>query len=613
MRTVTFGGQPYLVEIDWRGLDPSTSLSTEVRKIRQVKRQEAEKETKESQASGAYIAGSKGKKIKTFTHGIVMKYRHGLTLGIFPSNVKRTNIPSASAWLAKANQQYQANMGLTGNALTATSGAGSSPSNWIVIEKVDGLSIDGDSAYWFGVILDGLPYPSSDIVLSLTDTVDQISELLQSGKGTWTVFSNDPTIQSVIDDTSIQAQGINALVSDVKYDVKIKSLSGIPNWALPLFACILFLMLAYYGYTKWEAQRAINLAQKQSAENQRQMLAKQKAAQAAYIESVKQTVVNGLHDAANDINTTLKVASPDATINGWVDLMTKIPNGVPGWDLNGTQCGFTNSHPSCQVTITRKNGDDRMLRSAYPDAVITGDKATLTFNSDANISNNNIDGSQIVSGKFFNEEFVSDLQLFHNAGITSTVGAGQNIVKSITLPEKPNVVNLKAPKAFGGKSDKPETVTASVGVSTGTLTLGSGNFKSLQSLKDMVEALTIKGIVPTSVSINQGTWKLTATYFVRTASKPTIPTVKLDDGTLIEVSLPDEPWVHTLYSTQVSDMAQNSVAPSSMESLPQDNTGGQNATLNGVGGNRPPQGAMLQNPNMNRTMSNPLNLPTPQQ
>ncbi len=593
MRTITFGGVPFLVGVDWHSLDPNASLSTEVRKIRQSKKKEAD--------AANTLPTNKNNK-KTFTHGIVMKYRHGMTLGVFPSGIKRTAAPVALAWLALANQQYQANMGASSGPLTVTSGAGATPLNWIVIEKIDNLQIEGEDAFWLGAIIDGLPYAASDEILSLHDCIDSLQDLLRSSGGGFTVFSTDPLIQSVVDNMPLQAQGIHSLTTDIKYDIKIKSLSGIPSWTLPLFGFILLLMLGYFGYTKYQASRAIAVAQQAASQNQKELLEKQKAAQSAYIQSVKQTIVSGLHDASNEINQALKQSNPYTAVEGMADLIGTLPRTIPGWTVNDTQCNFQDGHPSCNLSVTRGKGSDRMLKEQFPKAQITDDNATIPFeDKDVNVINNNIDGSKIISGQYFNEDFKSDIQAFHNAGMGFQIGAGQNIVKSITLPQKPVLVMAKVPTSLGGdpNANKPQTVTSNIGISTGTLTVSSGTKNTIQSLRDIMAVMNIKGIIPSAVSYNKGVWTLTASYYVRTASKPTIPTVKLDDGTVVEVKLPDEPWVHTLYSSNVNDMEQNGVSPSSLLA-PNPNT------LNNAPNVRNQQ---PQNPQD----ANPLNLPSPQQ
>ena len=110
-------------------------------------------------------------------YGVLVDYDSNFSIGLTQKNTK---LPSAALYLALANQDFREN-----NADTTDY------PDWVVIEDV------GDDKYWMGVIKSGLPSPQYDVLLSLAEVKEKITELLIND--TYTIYSPSGEIISLFD------------------------------------------------------------------------------------------------------------------------------------------------------------------------------------------------------------------------------------------------------------------------------------------------------------------------------------------------------------------------------------------------------------------------------
>ena len=158
-------------------------------------------------------------------YGVLVDYDSNFSIGLTQKNTK---LPSAALYLALANQDCREN-----NADTTDY------PDWVVIEDV------GDDKYWMGVIKSGLPSPQYDVLLSLAEVKEKVTELLIND--TYTIYSPSSEIISLFDGVkNITKDGLTELTKNVKTNLKLEKKIGIPNSVMIVGGVIVTLGLAGY-------------------------------------------------------------------------------------------------------------------------------------------------------------------------------------------------------------------------------------------------------------------------------------------------------------------------------------------------------------------------------
>ena len=462
--------------------------------------------------------------------GVLVKHGGVSLMGLVPAGDKLPKVPSAAAWLALANQAAADKKPAAATSVPTTESATDS-NDWIVVEDI------GGQFYWFVIIREGVPLPSTDAVVDEETLTAVLLETLESGP--YVVYSPSAEVRGWASSAvRVEARGVSDLVAGVKPGKAMpKPLSGVSALVV---VCLIFFVLAgagWWAFSAWQknqAAKAAEIARLQTASKKAADLEREKS---QYVASVKAAVVKALDAGDASIRASLNSPAPAETINAWVELMENVPIDHAGWTLTGFKCmGPTQGKVSCEVALKRSEyGINRLLLEDHPDAVLTGDSATYVVAMDAPESRPTV-RSDLEGADAFNLRFVSDLQMLHLTETSYALAPSKEIVQAIKMPAAPTAKFKPGQAAKAGGSAGP----IQMGVSTGNVSLKG---KALWQLKGMGEFLQGPNLVVKSMSVSvssssfQG-WSLEGAYYIRSRPEPLLPTITGADGQPIVVELP---------------------------------------------------------------------------
>ena len=472
MQTVEFKGKKWTIDLDWEILPGDSTVKEESKEIA----------------------------IKTnCNYGVLIDYDSQFAIGLAKKNTK---IPSASLYLALANQEAR-----------AEEGGLSDYSDWIVVEEM------GDDKYWMAVIKSGVPSPQYDKVFDITTIRDKISELLIND--TYHLFSPCGEIKSIFEDMKyVEEKTLNELTENVVSKIKFTKLRGIPNNVVYGGIALMILLGLGLGVSSFMdsytlKQRAAAL-QKQQQEEQQRAQEEYKQKMAIYNKQIADLTKQAQDNVVLGLSGT-----PSKVLNAWYDAVGGIDFGTHGCKIEEIDCQFTPASAdksTCTINFSRNGlATNRMLLQDYPDAVLQGDKASVVRKVLVNDSIFAKPADDILNtlpdAKNWGFDMISQLQLLKIANIDHEIKASTDI--TITPPPKP-----LSPQemATGTKPSSPTPIP--IGIAQGDVTVKSDNFALLRELADNVDfkAVGVKSVKFTLGEIGAINWEVTLNYYVKTTN-----------------------------------------------------------------------------------------------
>lgn len=504
----------------------------------------------ESKAVRAQLADENNAGVK---YGLVFKFRGGAMpitmLGTVPPGESKPAHPSAAAWVALAHQAELAARRKTSAASRKKSGKkktdaaeSSEPANtlsadtaegeqvWLVIEKLN------DDAYWFLVVREGVPMPTTDIVISYGVTIQLMGEALNNQV---VLFSNDQDIRD-------QAQGLAYRIEDKGFAqitekvrpgrAQIRALSGIPASIILSLVLVVLGIGLWWGYSAWQGHQQKLLAQQRAQQAASEQAAKLQKDQAAYDAEVRKAVLAALKSGMDKVNATLVSPSAPDVIDGWVDLVENTSINHSGWDVSGFECAYTDGRPQCVVSLARgPYGINRLLLEDHPDAVLEGDKATYTIQAPAQPARQTV-VRDLPQASDFTADFISELQFLRLARITYNLAESKEMTEPVKMPPQPT--SMFKP----GTTPPVAAAPVQLGVASGDLTLSGATLWQLRGLRQLLGGsnLAAQTTSLTATRASTGGWTLKVIYAIRMRPAPVLPTVLDSKGQPMTVELPAE-------------------------------------------------------------------------
>lgn len=438
-------------------------------------------------------------------HGVIIDYDAITGVGLVKKSPPKA--PSASLYLALANQEYRAQVSTTETFL-----------DWIVLEDM------GDDKYWMAVIKSGIPAPQFDAIFDITTVKDRIAELLIND--TYQVYSKSTEISALFEGIKgINSKSLNDLTSEVKTKIKFTKLRGIPNHVIfGVAGAMAAIGLLTLGVNLLEgrsiAEKRANLeARLKEEENIR------KAAYEAEMVVYNKALQENGKIAYEQTFAKLK-GNPNAILNAWYNAVSDIGLGTHGWTLTTIECYYNIENPiavnkfACDY-LYKRNGlaTNRMLLEDFPHAKINGNEAIITYN--VPIAQEDLDYTMVNSldelrgSKDWNFNMVSQLQLLKIANIDHKIEASSDIMYEI--PAKPVSPEEQKQGIFLGA---PQQV--SLGVATGNVLISGNNFELIKEIADNVDfyGLSLRKAKFEVKSLGVIDWTATFSYYVKSADGP---------------------------------------------------------------------------------------------
>jgi hypothetical protein len=473
MQTLDLKGKKWTIDLDWETLPGVDKVKDEARKV----------------------ASSNNS-----SYGVLVEYEDQFAIGLAKKNSK---YPSAALYLALANQIARADDVYDGY------------HDWIVVEEM------GDDKYWMSVINHGIPNPQYDKVFDITTVKDHINDLLNND--TFHIYSPCGEIKALFDGLKhIEDKSVNDLTKDVQTKIKFTKLRGLPNNVV--YAGIGLVVLVLVGMTGSMFIDGYKLRQQaEEALNRQQIEAD--AAKAQYqkqLANYNNEVAAKRNEAIKEVLVSLS-ATPNELINAWYNIVGSLDLGTHGWTTQKLECDFNpalaENKSSCVISLNRPEfSTNRMLLQDYPDAVITGDTATVTRNvvfENADFSVKEADTLEYLpTSKTWGFDMVSQLQLLKLVNIEHAIEPPSDI--TFVPPAKP--VPPAGMEATQAAPAQPEALMPiSIGVSKGNLTIKSADLASLEDLANNVDfkAVGIRKIVFNIAQTGDITWDATLNYYIR--------------------------------------------------------------------------------------------------
>lgn len=413
--------------------------------------------------------------------------------------------------------------------------------NWILVFSAEDKE-EGESGFWVSVIMQGSPWlenfdvfwhhaeafkkqnilidhimngikntPNREedfvFISDRKDILDKFQDIFYSNEN-----ANDKSFESI-------CTSFDSLVENIKQPSieKVQTTLIEPKYILG----VVVLAGMGFGVNYWMEYR-------EEMENQEQMLQSQKNSektkeknlkmQKEYEELKAKTLKETLAEANRELNEKISVGDPNLTINSWLDVIYKVKLNHNGWTLKTINCSIVKERPSCVVELSReKLATNKNLILYYPEAKISGDKATYTLKSEDKIDYKKQNYLTLPNPQTFLIDTVSSLQKLVLSDVSFNIGASQEITKAVVLPEPPSKVIRQNMNVDPIK----------MGVSAGTLKLTGKGAYLLNGLKTWLDDPTLK-IEKIKVSVDNGgnvSWELNGNYFVKIADEPTLPEI----------------------------------------------------------------------------------------
>lgn len=448
-----------------------------------------------------------------------------------PVHKKMPKEPSGAALLALANQAYQDR-----RADRAEPGSQSAEeTNWIVVENL------GQDQYWVAVVYDGLPLPGSDAITSRSEAIE-IVELMLDTSSAYMVHSPDLDIRN---EMSVKAQvtekGFKSLVQGENIKSSKAALRQVAGLSSKVVLTVILLLVALtlgLGYQQLAKKRAAAAAAAEAANRRAQEERLGAQTRAEYAEQVRAAILKALAEGKRAVEQRLGGPPPGVLVRQWSRVVTGLPFNWAGWGFSGIECIWEGAASSCQIHLVRgPYGINRLLAEVRPDAVVHGDRADYSVRL-PEAPNRPARWDRIQSTTAFSVGLISDLQLLNGTGVTYTNEDSKEIQQAVKLPPPPKSL-------FKGTEPPIKVDPVKMGVAAGKMTFSGDGLWQLEGVARLSThpALSLMSLRFTQVGEGRGngwTWSAEFQYLVRTAPRPTLPTVALPDNVLISVDLPAE-------------------------------------------------------------------------
>lgn len=519
-----------VIDLDWTLLD-TTSVSP-------------------GKALRQHLENNKKQNIVT-KFGVVMKYLSETVVGELTDEDSNPRLPSAAAWVALANQaaaghKVKAPGKKKRGAKEAVSDAPSGslisergqPDDWLVILPYD----EQENLYWYLVVRSGMPSPGTDSIMSKAAAMSLASQEFSSGSRLHFIHGDDSDFADLAQYAeSSRVSTFADIVGGVSPSkVNLAPLAGSPLAALAIIGLALLLVAAFFAWQWWSAKKAADAATEAQAQQQQQQEAKLRKEAADYDKAVETAVLGAFGKGAKQISDAVQGPSPSDVITAWSELVYNTSIDHAGWDVTGFDCTVKERIPSCVVNLKRGTyGLNKVLFEDHPDATLNGDVASYIIKSDA-LPDRSTPFKEIMRGKDFNREFLSNLQLFQLAQVSYAVGEAKEVEVPVEMPAKPASLAAKAGKA--GQSAEGETYSVKMGVSSGQITLNGDLMWQFEGMRRYMESSNLfasKATITASKG-SVGGWDATVDYFIRSRAEPLLPAPPNSKGQPTKVELPAE-------------------------------------------------------------------------
>ncbi len=429
-------------------------------------------------------------------YGVLVDYDSNFSIGLTQKNTK---LPSAALYLALANQDFREN-----NADTTDY------PDWVVIEDV------GDDKYWMGVIKSGLPSPQYDVLLSLAEVKEKITELLIND--TYTIYSPSSEIISLFDGVkNITKDGLTELTKNVKTKLKLEKKIGIPNSVMIVGGVIVTLGLAGYIGSYFIEELDLKKHAEKRRNEQRQEAERKRVEYEAELKKYEEEKEKAKENAIKSIFTGVG-GNSNEIIKTWYAAIGDMRMGTHGWDLKKVECYFTRDQQApkfaCDYLFSKGGlASNRMLLQDYPTAKIVGNDAVVT--EDISIAPEylkfptSFEEAKLKDSYQWSLDILSQLQLLKIIGIDYNLGTSAEV--SYQVPGKPLSPDEKA----AGKPANPAK-TGQTGVSKGALKIKGGNFELMKELASNLDltGIGLEKVVFQIKGIGVVEWEAYMSYFV---------------------------------------------------------------------------------------------------
>lgn len=432
------------------------------------------------------------------TYGTIMEYQDKASVGLSPTKVKGI---SAAQALALANQAF-----------LAKSDIHNPYNDWIVIEEVE------DNQFWVSVTKQGLPAPGYDIIFSITELQNNISDILMQNDS-YQIFSTSEIIRTTLNGiATVENKGLSQLTEGFQTKLKFYKYKGIPTSVL--YGACVFMGLAvgsYFLFDYLDGKKAIEKAlasqrMAEEAKKQKEVVYQQKmkeyeAAKIAAEKEALNKVIFGLS------------GNPTDMLNAWYTTLGNTSPGTHGWSIPKVSCYYQPTVVPAQFAcdyLFKRNplATNRMLLEDYPTAKIDGENAL--YYTPVNIDPQSLatpDASVIGTLKGasnWNAEMISQLQLLKLVNLDYKFNNSTEI--TYTIPPKP----LSPQEESQGNNPNAPT-KVSLGVAQGTLTVKGNNFDFVKEFADNVNFYgTGLRKVDFTISGSNIVWEATFDYFINT-------------------------------------------------------------------------------------------------
>lgn len=462
------------------------------------------------------IDSSSSKAIKAFLQenndvkkGIIIKGEEESMIAAIPADEKMI-APSGAAWLTAANKKQ--------NARQLKENSEFEHFNWIVVQAVD----PNDDKFWVVIVEKGIPTANSDVICSRREILNIVKEISESqDAGSFILYSDDEEIYNDYKEAetiAVERKTFEELIKGVPVRYKPRQLTGLDPKVLYAVFGILVIGVAGYLYNDWASEKALMEQQAKNSQQQQQTEQQKLKAQAEYEAQKKVVVEQAISDAKSGLNDLISKGISKSTINGWSDIIDKVPMAHDGWKLVSLDCSLNENVPACVVNLDRGElGINRTLMQDFPDVNINGDKASYVLTGES-IPFPKRNFETLPNVRYFKMETQSKMQEIKFGDVKHAFDASNEITKDIALPQPPV-----------GVTQDTNIEPIRMGVSTGPVHVEGTGLWQLRGLAEVMNdsTLNVKTLNVTfgGDDMKISSWKLEGDYYVKVADQMTIPTI----------------------------------------------------------------------------------------
>lgn len=462
------------------------------------------------------IDSSSSKAIKAFLQenndvkkGIIIKGEEESMIAAIPADEKMI-APSGAAWLTAANKKQ--------NARQLKENSEFEHFNWIVVQAVD----PNDDKFWVVIVEKGIPTANSDVICSRREIMNIVKDISDSQDvGSFILYSDDEEIYNDYKEAetiAVERKTFEELIKGVPVRYKPRQLTGLNPKVLYAVFGILVIGVAGYLYNDWASEKALMEQQAKNSQQQQQTEQQKLKAQAEYEAQKKVVVEQAISDAKSGLNDLISKGISKSTINGWSDIIDKVPMAHDGWKLVSLDCSLNENVPACIVNLDRGElGINRTLMQDFPDVNINGDKASYVLTGES-IPFPKRNFETLPNVRYFKMETQSKMQEIKFGDVKHAFDASNEITKDIALPQPPV-----------GVTQDTNIEPIRMGVSTGPVHVEGTGLWQLRGLAEVMNdsTLNVKTLNVTfgGDDMKVSSWKLEGDYYVKVADQMTIPTI----------------------------------------------------------------------------------------